>query len=256
MKKIKLILFCLVGINIASCKKDGLQFFDESNYLYIDLVKDAALPFPQRSFTFTFDSPDVMEKSFQIPVKFAGRTATADRTFKISLVDSLTTAVNGTDFEISPDNQKIEAGQKAGYITVKLKRTEKMKTATFNLVLKIEDNENFKPGHLPLVKVMVSDRLIKPEWWLASHNRFLGNYSDLKCRLWLEFMKVSDGSDPWGIPYYQSFYFNGTVNVYFVSDAPAKSSVLAFKNWLRTEKGDPFDPVLNTSVVLSLGASY
>ena len=254
MKNLKYTVLCLlVCIGLSSCKKDGLMFFEDNNYLYVDLVKDAALPFPQRSYTFTFEAASVQEKLLQIPVKFAGRFSDQDRNFKVSVVESLSTAVNGVDYEIDPSGQKILAGKSTGFITVKLKRSAKMATATYDLVLKIEENENFKVGNQPNVKLLVSDRIIKPEWWLASHNNLLGTFSETKFRLWLEFMKITDGSDPWGIPAYQGFYFNGTVNVYFVNEVPAKTSVLAFKNWLRTVKGDPFDPALNTSVILSLG---
>lgn len=253
MKNIKFIIIYLSAfLTLASCKKDSLMFFDDNNYLYVNLTKEATQIYPQRSFTFTFGAETVQEKVFQIPVKFAGRVSDIDRTFKISVIDTLTTAINGEDFEIVNDNQKILAGKADGFIELKLKRTAKMKTATYNIAFKIEDNENFKSGQEPIGKILVSDRLIKPEWWDAYHVRLLGTYSNLKCLLWLEYMNVNDGSDPWTATPYQGLTFG----VLGISDAKAKSSVLGFKNWLRTEKSDPFDTELNNTVILSLGTSY
>lgn len=253
MKQLKFIVICLAALlTLSSCKKDSLMFFDDNNYLYVNLTKESTQVYPQRSFTFTFGAEHVTEKVFQIPVKFAGRLSDKDRSFKVSVVDSLTTALRGEDFEIVADQQKIPAGKSEGYIEIKLKRTAKMKTATYAVVFKIEDNENFKPGQEPIAKVLVSDRLIKPEWWVAQHVRILGAYSNLKCLLWLEYMQVSDGTDPWSVAPYMGLTFN----VLTINEAKAKSSVLSFKNWLRSEKGDPYDPELNNSVILSLGTAY
>ena len=253
MKNIKFIIICLWAVMmLASCKKDTLMFFDDNNYLYVNLTKETTQVYPQRSFTFTFAAESMKEKLFQVPVKFAGRLSDKDRSFKVSVIDTLTTAVNGEDFEIVSDDQKILAGQSEGFIELKLKRTAKMKTATYTIAFKIEDNENFKSGQQPIAKVLVSDRLIKPEWWVAQHVRLLGTYSNLKCLLWLEYMKVNDGTDPWAAPYYMGLTFN----VLTINEAKAKSSVLSFKNWLRTEKGDPYDAELKNTVILSLGTSY
>lgn len=254
--KNKLIYFCLfavMSIVVSSCKKDNLMSFVAQNYLSINLTKTTDQLYPQRSYTFTFEHNDVTEHTLEIPVKIAGRYSDKDRKFSVKVVDTLTTAANGVHYEIlSTDQQIIKAGQSEGSLLVKLKRATDLKTSTLQIVLQIIKNDNFAPGYQPIIKILVSDRLIQPEWWDAIHKGKLGKYSELKCRLWLEFMKITDGTDPWSVAPYKIILPNETSLT--INDAATKASVLGFKNWLRTEKGDPYDPTLMTSVVLSLGS--
>ena len=64
-----------------------------------------------------------------------------------------------------------------------------MQNNSYELVLQLVDNENFKSGAIDKVKIVITDQLVKPDYWVWDpYDPYLGSYSSMKFRLWLEFM--------------------------------------------------------------------
>jgi hypothetical protein len=247
MKKILYITLCLVAVTFSSCSKDDIDFFDSNNYLSF---KSSTV-----SFTFTFLDASVTDSVYQVPVQYAGRYLTKDANFKWEVVDSLTTAVAGKDYKLIDNSTLVPANKNTGSGKVELLRTADMKKSSVVLTLHLVNNDTFKTGAIDLVKINITDQIVKPDWWDYTYNRYMGSYSPTKFRLWLEYMGVKDGSNPLDKSQYIVWLDYGTGKFIYKNykDGEVKAAIMGFKVWLRDVKGNPYDEDLKEPVSESLG---
>lgn len=235
MKNI-LALFLFAGM-LAACSTDEIEVFDNNNYL--------SFSSNSLSYTFAFDDDATQSAEFNIPVVYAGRYSSQDATFSIVAVQEKSTAVEGTHYQMSsPQDMVIKANTNKGNAVLKLFRTPDMKTANDTLVLAIKANDHFLPGPVDTMRVVITDRIIKPDWWTYTvYDRYLGSYTELKLRLFLEFMGVKDGSDPFDTDEYVQWLDYGTGNYIYKSfkDWEVKPKVMEFRQWLLVNKNNPVD---------------
>lgn len=233
---------------LTSCTVDQIETFDSHNYLSF---KSSTM-----SYTFAFNTDDVKSFDFDIPVTYAGRYSDKDVEFAVSAVPDKSTAVEGVQYRMkSADQQIVKAGANDGVVKITLLRTDSMKTKTYTLRLAIMENAGFKPGPTDSITVNITDRLIKPDWWGASpYNYYLGAYTATKLRLWLDFMGVTDGSNPFDkAPYIQWLdYGSGNFIYKNYKDSEVKPKVMEFRQWLIITKGNPIDEQ-NKPVAETLG---
>lgn len=245
----KYILFAMAAMLTAACSTDEIETFDSHNYLSFE---SSSL-----SYTFAFSPSTVTSNDFDIPVVYAGRFSGSDAPFEIIDVPEKSTAIKGTHYELlDDDNQIIKAGSNTGIAKIRLLRTDSMAMKTYYLKLAIKENSYFKPGITDTMTVSVTDRLIKPDWWTYSpYDYFLGNYTETKLRLWLEFMGVTDGSNPFDADEYIQWLDYGTGHFIYKSyrDSAVKPKIMEFRDWLLHAKGNPVDPATNTPVAEELG---
>lgn len=249
MMKNNILALILSASALTSCTVDEIDTFDSHNYLSF---KSNTL-----SYTFTFDADNVTSSDFDIPVTYAGRYSDKDAVFAVSAVSDKSTAVEGVHYKMkSEDQQIVKAGTNDGVVKITLLRTDSMKTKTYTLKLAIRENSNFKPGPTDSITVSITDRLIKPNWWVYSpYDHYLGSYTATKLRLWLEFMGVTDGSDPFDkAPYIQWLdYGTGKFIYKNYKDSEVKPKIMEFRQWLITTKGNPIDEN-NKPVAETLGS--
>ena len=103
---------------------------------------------------------------------------------------------------------------------------------------------------------MITDQLVKPDYWVWDpYDHYLGSYSSMKFRLWLEFMNVSDGTNPFETDKYIQWTDRGTGNFIYKNyrESEVKTTVLEFRQWLYNEKDNPYDEDLKAPVAESLG---
>lgn len=258
MKKYIYLLLLIIVVLQTACSKDEVEVFDSNNYIYFNVDAKDDEAYPSLSWTFTFMDASVKSDVYEIPVKFAGRYLDKDATFSWKVVDSLTTAVAGVHYEVlTPEEQAIPADKSEGLLKIKLLRTADMQAKSYFLVLQLVSNDNFQVGPVDQIKITITDQLVKPDWWIYSpYERFLGIYSPTKLRLWLEFMKVEDGSNPFESDQYVMWTDYGSGNYIYklYKDGEVKSAVMAFKNWLYMDKENPYDEDLKMPVSESLGS--
>lgn len=230
----KYIIFSLALGLLASCSTDEIMEFDNHNYL--------SFASPKSSYTFAFENDNVSDIDYSIPVSYAGRYNNHDATFTIEPVADKSTAVEGTHFRMPSQPNVIPANTNSGNAIIKLLRTPEMKTESETLTLVIKADNNFQPGDVDTIRVLITDRIIKPDWWdYVLYDPYLGSYSELKFRLFLEFMNVTDGSDPFDTDFYIYYTDRGTGNYIYKNykDWEVKPKIMEFRNWLRTTKGNP-----------------
>lgn len=229
----------MAAVLLQACSTDDIKTFDNNNYLSF---KQAAV-----SYTFAFDSDDTHSVEFDIPVEYAGRYSGSDAVFSFTPVADKSTATEGVEYELLPaGSQVIKAGTNSGAAHIRLLRTAAMKDSTFTLTLAIVANDAFKPGVTDTVRISITDRMIKPDWWTSNptYNRYLGDYTSAKLLLWFEFMGVTDGTDPLDSEEYVQWLDYGTGQYIYKNykDSAVKPKVREFDNWLVKEKNNPVDP--------------
>ncbi|MGQ1783814.1 MULTISPECIES: DUF4843 domain-containing protein [unclassified Saccharicrinis] len=252
-KNISILLFLLVFV--LSCSKDEITEYRGVNYVYYeDMVNDEG-EYPSKYFTFLFEDESTTEKTIEIPVLVSGTMSDNDRLFKVEIVDTLTTAIENTHFEIDPDIQSISENAIGGNLIVKLLRTADMQNTEYTLGLKVAANENFIPAFSQVYKLRFSDFLSEPDWWypwtryagINGRYPYIGEFTVTKCILWMEFNEIMDGTDP--IAEYKDR--QSSTGIWLYVDAPVYALMFGFKNWLADHPDAPIydengDLVLNT----------
>jgi hypothetical protein len=127
-------------------------------------------------------------------VETAGLAYPVEKSYKISVDKQLSTAIEGQHYKL-PEKTAFKAGQNRDTLTIKFYRTADMKNQSFRLVLRVEENENFKLGQIQYqYKVfLVHDKISQPAWWTASvSTSFLGAYSNLKYQYFIDVTGIAD----------------------------------------------------------------
>ncbi len=133
----------------------------------------------------------------EIRVDILGFVADRDRSFKVSVVDSLTT-IPATEYRI--DSCYIPANESYGLISIHFSRNEERR----NLGLMLEENENFRPVMNRQVRfVLIGSELSEPSWWTYSGGIF-GTWSPRMEELLVEFYKKIEESEPY---VWSTFFF-------------------------------------------------
>jgi hypothetical protein len=258
MKKLLFIPFWAIMLLLMSCTADEIELFDSNNYIYFNVSKETDADYPVLSYTFTYQDASLKDTIYEIPVKFLGRYLDKNAQFEWKIVDSLTTAKADVHYRIlDADKQFIPEKMSDGSAKIQLLRSDDMKTKSYSLVLQLVENKNFKVGPADLIKINISDQLVKPDWWTSiPYVKFLGTYSPTKLLLWFEFTGVKNGSNPFDTDKYVYWTDRGTGNYIYKNyrDSEIRYTTMAFRNWLRNDKNNPYDEDLKKPVSESLGS--
>lgn len=216
----------LLGSIFCSCKK-GLKDFDGVSGIYflrsIEPEKINGTLIDSAQVTFSYTKPSTKDSTLLIPVRISGAPVKVDRPYQLG-IDPASTAVLNQHYKILNTKIFIPANQVTDTLKVKLLRTPDMLTQTYSLVLKLENNENFKTTMQDRVidqatgkklsfityKIVFSDVLVKPKAWLDA---YLGTFSRKKLYLMGEVLSIKDLSvlddrkqtNPGKLAYYGSF---------------------------------------------------
>lgn len=204
MKKIAWILtgILLPGVYLlGGCSQEGLDTYDTSrNEIYFGMEnrnKSQANVFVDTT-VFSFgEFPNTPDTVIYIRVNALGGISAADRTFEYEVVDSLTTAQEGTFYALSETTGVIPADSTHGYIPVQIyNKVDMKKKPMYYLTLQLRENENFSLGlqqeyvdklndkYVQLTRhyVGMSVRVQKPANWYKVENYFL-TFSEEKYKL-------------------------------------------------------------------------
>ncbi|MDR1274130.1 MAG: DUF4843 domain-containing protein [Odoribacteraceae bacterium] len=193
MKKEIITLLAAALLGLSSCQEAGIPLYSGENY--IQVVKNLTVDSTTVAFLL---APGATELDSFLIVKTTGSGYPGETPYEISIDRQLTTAVEGTHFKL-PTTTAFKPGAMRDTLPVTFYRTPDMKTRSFRLVLRVEENEAFKPGQLQYRhKVFVMhDKIARPDWWTAA-TTYLGVYSDLKYQTLIDATGVADltGASP------------------------------------------------------------
>ncbi len=200
MKNLLLIIF--LSLVAFSCKKDNYLVYDSADriqfgpdiaYIY---QSNAMLFDTLKSQTFYYYADEVKTDTVFFDIYAIGGPKDFDRSFKLQqvLLNGMDNAVPGQHYVAfddanMQDDYLFKAGEVHKKIPIVLLRDPSMKTKSFVLKFNVVANENFQLGETSNSwrKVIMTDRLSKPDNWTSSvNNVYLGEYSVRKHRFIIE----------------------------------------------------------------------
>lgn len=195
-----------------SCSEEEVHTYVGDSQLFFSYA-DASINTPVDSTFVLFgyaESEQTVDSIISIPVQVSGLPVGVDRSFKYEIVDTLTTAALGEDYELLESH--IEANSLFGFARIKLNRTEKLKKNTLSIGIKLLPNDNFKTDYVRIFnpnaseadiermnpnvyRLFINDMISKPLGWILFESRFkmfFGEFSQVKYQLILEVCKLND----------------------------------------------------------------
>lgn len=192
----KYIVYILLLIIIVSCKKEGLEVWGGSHYIYFPEKENLAFGNEDVStdsinVSFFFYLEDEIE--YPLEVALTGAPLEENTSFKIA-VDKENTTLSENLYEL-PEYYIFKKNQVKDTIFVKLRNDPSLYDKAFDLKLDIVPTAELQihGGKSSSRLLKVSDIAIKPEWWLENPIEwyFLGSYSRKKYELFMEVTGVS-----------------------------------------------------------------
>lgn len=206
MKNIRyLYILCAVLLLGQSCKKDDIDPYTGGTYIqFVRGFTDSSL------FSF-LGLPDQDVATVPVAVQLTGMPEDRDRTYKIAVVNDLTTAPTA-NYEL-PNSFTLRANRVTDTAWITVKKTPEISVKPVKLVLKMEKTDDFEIGQINHAAIIlyISNVVARPDWWDGNiEGRFLGSYSDKKLLLFIEVTGVSqlDPEDENQIRYYTLIFKN------------------------------------------------
>ncbi len=150
MKKL-LYIVLVMPLLFLSCNEDEIMTFESDDagiyfqsgvqtrfFLNIDEYWDSA------HHTFSQDADDVKEYVMSARLRTLGKVRDYDRKVRVIVDQANTTAVEGTHFTVNFDNIVVPAGAAEVEVPVTFMRHPDLLTKELRVMIKVEDNENFK----------------------------------------------------------------------------------------------------------------
>lgn len=144
-----LCLFILAGVYLFGCKaemmdyegKPGVYFANQQPFVGGggDSTSWPYSPVTEVPFITTTSNDSIVE----LKVKLLGNYVNKDRTFKVVLVDSGTTALAGTDYEFDQQEYTLKANTASSIVPVKVYRTPSLKDTTRTIMFTLVETPDF-----------------------------------------------------------------------------------------------------------------
>ena len=171
---------------LAACQEEKLEVYHGSNYVYFTYMDNKKPQFIK--FNFATDAPLSLEGKVEVKMTLLGYLLTEDAACSVSVVADQTTATPNNYRPITPGvfhKNKVE-----DIYEVTLLRDEALLNTDFTLTLNLDHVEGclIGPSEYKTVNIHVTDRVTMPKWWNQSAASNLGEYSDMKYRVFIIFM--------------------------------------------------------------------
>lgn len=187
MKK-NIIYFLLLSTMLLACKKNELMPYEAQNNVYLHyLDKDKLQDTTTIGYSFAFN-PSLAQDTIWVPIIVTGPKVAQSRQFVLSVVDSLTTAVKDIHYEALKASYTLPADSTTFKIPIILKNTdETLAEKSVTLGFRTVTGGDFladMPLPLRTKKVIFSNRLERPSWWIYWQSQ-LGEYGRTRHQLFL-----------------------------------------------------------------------
>lgn len=188
MKKIGFyILISIFSATVFSCKKQGFGLYESGNYVqFVKHLNDSTM-------TSFLSLPNDNQILFPIAVELIGKPENKNRSFKILVIDSLTSAP-AANYSI-PGSFSLGANKVVDTAWITIKKTPGIALSPVKLVLKLAPSEELMVGQTEYSAaiIKISNMISQPQWWNSTvTGRYLGDYSDKKYRLFIQVTGVSE----------------------------------------------------------------
>jgi len=181
-----ILLFLLTITLLSACKRDDIDVYNSINY-----VQFSASLLDSTTCSF-LGHADLLQLKHPLVVEVVGFPATVDRTYKVRVVDTLSTT-DADVFEL-PETLTIKAGKVVDTCWITFNKTAAIGVAPQRLVVGLEPTSDFELGQREYLYniIYVTNAISKPAWWDSVSSSYLGAYSDKKFRLFIELTGVAE----------------------------------------------------------------
>lgn len=183
----KIIILLLVIVSLFSCNEAEMFRYNSGNYLSFN--ENAKIDSVDVSFFF---HPGENKIEVPLVLNLTGDLLSEDKEFLLTVDDS-STATN-EDYNL-PENMVFAKDKVSDTLYLSINKTDKLDLERLKLVLRIEDNNNFKAGFkdYSYKKIYFSNLVSTPEWWNSDITSFyLGEFSAEKYLLFCEVIGKTD----------------------------------------------------------------
>ncbi|MBC6111885.1 DUF4843 domain-containing protein [Pedobacter fastidiosus] len=187
MKK-NIIYILLLSTMLFACKKNEMMPYGSTDNVYLRyLDKDGNQDTTTLSYSFAYN-PSLAQDTIWVPIVVTGPRVSHTRQFVLNIVDSMTTAVKGLHYEALKPSYTLPADSGKTRIPLIIKNTDdalasKSVTVGFRTVSGGDFSADL-PVALRSKKIIFSNRLEKPAWWIYWESS-LGEYGRTKHQLFL-----------------------------------------------------------------------
>ncbi len=169
------------------CKEAEIKTYDGDNYMFFTYMNDRSA----QTYEFNFATQAALEMTGQVPVSLSlwGFMLAQDVTYYLSVDPENTTAVANTDFV--PVSQGVFHKENVvDTLWLEVKRNADLLATDFTIVLRLDavDGCVVGPAEYKTATVRVRDVVEEPSWWSNATANRLGEYSDIKYRVFIIFM--------------------------------------------------------------------
>jgi hypothetical protein len=180
----KLALIC--SVLFCSCDKEAQEMkYETQDNIYFDFL-NVITNVRTDSVTFSFALfPEKNSDTVWLPLRISGIRQSGDRKFKLAVIDSSTTAVEGVHYEKLKAEYTLPSDSGKVKVPIIILNTDPaLKEKSVRLKLKLINTDDFHSEikGWDTAKVVFSNRLVKPIWWDV-WGSMLGTYSRVKHEL-------------------------------------------------------------------------
>lgn len=185
----KLLIIGLFGaVCLSACKKAIELTYQSPDNVYFDFTdpKDERKRPDSISYSFAL-FPERSSDTILLPVRISGLRKSVNRTFKLSVIDSATTAIAGTHYKALEATYTIPADSGAVKVPIIIYSTDPALTAkSVRMKFRLVASADFAVSTVEFdtAKVIFSNRLEQPAWWNTWASE-LGAYSRVKHELFI-----------------------------------------------------------------------
>lgn len=193
MKKIQYyIMAVFMCISIIACKKSEIETYHGQEVIYFnDLLSNSDSQRDSVILSFARMSDTAVDTTLNIPVAIMGKPVNRDRYFKVQVDQAASTAIAGKYYDALPEQILFKAGSVNGVLPIKIHRYPDMLKQIFSLSIQLVPNGDFQVNTASIAsattvirrdryKVLMTDILIKPDWWSSSVDSYFGTFSRKK----------------------------------------------------------------------------
>lgn len=182
MKHIRLLLAFATILALFSCQENDMSDYTGKDAVYFQYSSDWSDS--KDSIVYSFAGKESNEGIVNLQVNLMGNTTDYDRTVKLTVATSQTTAKEGLHYKALENAYMLKAGENQVIIPITVYNTdESLETTPVKLVVDLAESDDLSLGIKGRTRavITISNILSKPSWWdEANMDYYMGSYSKVK----------------------------------------------------------------------------
>lgn len=178
----------------CGCQKEERLIYKDVPRIYI-YKNTLAYAYDSLNYSFAVKNSARVRDTVWATVRIMGDAISKDRVIEFRPVDSLTTAVEGRDYELM--KYIMPSDSFTTRLGIIIRKTPEMDVKTLKLVMKLMPSRDFQTGIYDQLfyRVVISNILVKPNDWDSWLKNYFGSYSERKYRFIIDVLGIAEFTD-------------------------------------------------------------